>query len=238
MAYQTMTATSLRQTVRDITDLDSDDLPDSLLNLYIRDGYYRILDLEKRWSFLEKSFTFSTVAEQRDYTIANFTADPISQVVSIIDSTGVGTRLDMVGHDTAEQTYMGSYDTSGDPLFYSVWEGKVHLYPKPNNVRTLSVRAYREPIDWQTTGGAVDASPNLHFALVYYACSRVYQRLEDAVMADAYKRSFDEGVALARTNIMKPTSHAHMVLSAGRTKGRPTFNGWIESLGRNGTIGD
>jgi hypothetical protein len=35
MAYQTMTATSLRQTVRDITDLDVGDLPDSLLNLYI-----------------------------------------------------------------------------------------------------------------------------------------------------------------------------------------------------------
>jgi hypothetical protein len=111
MAYQTMTATSLRQTVRDITDLDVGDLPDSLLNLYIRDGYYRILDLEKRWAFLEKSFTFNTVAEQREYTIANFTADPISQVVSVIDSTGVGTRLDMVGHDTAEETYMGSYDT-------------------------------------------------------------------------------------------------------------------------------
>jgi hypothetical protein len=42
MAYAQMTATSLRQTVRDITDLDSEDLPDSLLNLYIRDGYYRI----------------------------------------------------------------------------------------------------------------------------------------------------------------------------------------------------
>jgi hypothetical protein len=31
------------------------------------------------------------------------------------------------------------------------------------------------------TEGAVDASPNLHFALVYYACSRVYQRLEDVL---------------------------------------------------------
>ena len=85
MAYQTMTASALRDTVRDITDLDVEDLPDSLLNLYLRDGYYRILDLEKRWVFLEKSFTFSTVAEQRAYTISAFTADPMSQIVSIID---------------------------------------------------------------------------------------------------------------------------------------------------------
>lgn len=232
MAYNQMTATALRQVVRDITDLDAEDLPDSLLNVFLRDGYYRILDTEKRWGFLEKTFTFSTVAEQRAYTISAFTADPIAQVVSIVDPTGVGTRLQMVGHDEAEQTYMGSYDISGDPLFYSVWEGKVHLFPKPNNVRTLTVRAYREPIDWITTEGYVDASANLHLPLAYYACSRVYQRLEDTVMADMYKRSFDEGVALAKQNIQKPTSHAHLVLSAGHTAGRPTFNGWMQSLGR------
>ena len=225
MAYTEMTATALRQVVRDITDLDATDLPDSLLNLYLRDGYYRILDIEKRWTFLEKSFTFNTVAEQRAYPIANFTADPMAQIVSIVDNTGVGLRLDMVAHDEAETTYVGSYDTSGDPLFYSIWEGNIHLFPKPNNVRALTVRGYREPTDWINAEGNVDASSNLHFSLVYYACSRVYQRLEDVAMADAYKRSFDEGVTLAIKSIMIPNSHAHLVLSAGRTTGRPTFNG-------------
>jgi len=233
MAYNQMTATALRQTVRDITDLDAEDLPDSLLNLYLRDGYYRILDLEKRWPFLEKTFTFNTVANQRAYSISAFTADPMAQIVSIVDNTNVGLRLDMVGYDMAETTYVGSYDTAGDPLFYAVWQGQIHLFPKPNNVRTLTVRGYREPIDWITTEGYVDASANLHFPLVYYACSRVYQRLEDTVMAQEYKRSFDEGVSLARENIVKPTSHAHLRLNAGQTSGRPTFNGWLQMMGKN-----
>jgi hypothetical protein len=233
MAYVQMSAANLRDTVRDITDLDTEDLPDSLLNLYLRDGYYRILDLEKRWSFLEKTFTFNTVAEQREYPISSFTADPISQVVSIVDNTNIGLRLDMVGHDMAEQTYVGSYDTSGDPLFYSIWEGKVHLFPKPNNVRTLTVRAYREPLDWINAEGNVDASANLHFALVYYACSRVYQRLEDTLMSGEYKRSFDEAVTLAAANISKPASHANLRLNAGQTSGRPTFNGWMQMMGKN-----
>lgn len=232
MGYQTMTATVLRQTVRDIVDLDTEDLPDSLLNLYIRDGYYRILDLEKRWAWLETSFTFNTVANQRAYSVAAFTADPIAQVVSVIDSNGAGTRLDMVGFDMAEQTYIGSYDTAGDPLFYAVWAGSIHLFPKPNNVRTLSVRAYREPIDWQTSGGAVDAAPSLHFPLVYYACSRIYQKLEDAQMAAVYKQAFDEGVQLARANATKPTSHGQLVFAHGQTSGRPSFNGWLNKLGR------
>lgn len=232
MAYQTMTAEALRQTVRDITDLDAEDLPDALLDLYIRDGYYRILDLEKRWTFLEKSFTFNTVANQRAYPIDNFTSDPISEVVSIVDNTGVGMRLDMIGYDMAEQTYNGSYDTAGDPLFYAVWEDKIHLFPKPNNVRQLTVRAYREPQDWITVDDDVDASPSLHFPLVYYACSRVYQRLEDSAMAAVYKQSFDEGVSLARNNIMKPVSHGHLIMAHGQTKGRPTYKGWLQQIGK------
>ena len=233
MAYATMTATTLRQTIRDITDLDTEDLPDSLLNLYIRDGYYRILDLEKRWTFLETTFTFNTVANQRAYTISGFTADPIGQVISIVDPSGVGLRLDMVGIDEGESTYIGSYDTSSSPLFYAVWEGKIHLYPKPDNVRVLNVRAYREPIDWVTTGGAVDAAASLHFPLVYYACSRVYQRLEDTAMANEYKKAFDEGVVLAKNNIMKPTSHAHLRLSQGQTAGRPSFQDWMRRMGQD-----
>lgn len=232
MAYQTMTATVLRSTVRDIVDLDATDLPDSLLNLYIRDGYYRILDLEKRWSWLETSFTFTTVTDQRAYIIENFTADPISQVSSIVDNTGVGGRLSMVGFDMAEENYIGSYDVSGEPLFYAVWQEKIHLFPKPNNARVLSVRGYREPVDWQTTGDAVDASASMHFPLVYYAVSRIYQKLEDAQMAAVYKQAFDEGVSLARQNIMKPTSHGQLIMAHGQTKGRSSFDGYLNKLGR------
>ena len=97
----------------------------------------------------------------------------------------------------------------------------------------MTVRGYREPVDWITSEGYVDASANLHFPLAYYACSRVYQRLEDTVMAQEYKRSFDEGVSLARENISKPTSHAHLRLNAGQTSGRPTFNGWLQMMGKN-----
>ena len=232
MAYVAQTASTIRQFVRDITDLSTTDLPDSLLNMYIRDGYYRILDLEKRWKFLEETFTFATVANQRAYTISAFTADPIREVVSIVDNTAIGNRLDMLGFDMAEATYVGAYDIAGNPLFYALWDAQIHLYPKPNNVRTLTCRGYREPTDWVTSGGNVDASANLHLPLVYYACSRIYQRLEDTGMAAEYKRSFDEGVSLARNAEIKPASHAHLILSHGQARGRPTFKGWLQELGR------
>jgi hypothetical protein len=232
MAYSTMTATQLRNTVRQIVDLDTDDLPDSILDLYIRDGYYRILDVEKRWAWLETSFSFTTTPEVRAYLISGFTNDPISQVVSIVDNVGVGARLEMIGYDEGEGTYIGSYDTSGDPLFYAVWNDRIHLYPKPNTARTLQCRGYREPRDWIGLNDTVDAHPSLHFPLVYYAVSRIYQQLEDAQMSAIYKQSFDEGVAIAASNITKPNSHALLTMSSGPTKGRPTYKGWLQNLGR------
>lgn len=235
MAYSTMTATQLRETVRAIVDLDSGDLSDSLLNMYLRDGYYRILDMEKRWPFLETSFTFNTVASQRSYTISTFTADPISQIVSVLDPTDVGFRLNMVGYDEAEEVHIGSMDSPGTPLVYAFWANQIHLFPKPDNVRTLTVRAYREPIDWVTSGGAVDASANLHFALVYYACSRIYQRLEDTEMSAEYKSSFNEAVVLAAKNIKIPQSHANLRLNSANAGSR-TLDGWLKSLSRNGTL--
>ena len=233
MAYNTMTAAKLRETVRSITDLDVEDVSDAILDLYIRDGYYRILDLEKRWSFLETTFTFPARVGVRSYTIADLADEPVSQIVSVVDNTDIGYRLDYISYDEAEEVYVGSYDTNSRPLFYTVWNGQIHLYPKPDKNITLVCRGYREPYDWQTEGGDVDASPNLHFALVYYACSRIYQQLEDPTMSQVYKQSFDEGVALARKNIMEPTSHAPLILSQGKTGHRSSERAWLQSLGKN-----
>lgn len=232
MAYGMMTASQIKSTVRSIVDLDTDDLPDAVLDLYIRDGYYRILDIEKRWSFLEYSFEFSTQPNVRSYDIATIAAEPLSQVISIVDNTGTGTRLVMIGFDEAERTYSGVYDDfTGNPEFYAIWGNQVHIYPRPNNARVLTCRGYREPIDWQSEGGDVDAIPSLHFPLVYYACSRIYQQLEDAAMSDMYKRAFDEGLALAAKNATTPNSHSPMVL-AGNRSGHKSMSGWLQSLGR------
>jgi hypothetical protein len=187
--------------------------------------------MEKRWSFLEYSFTFNTQIGVRAYEIDTLTGEPLGQVSSIIDNTS-SVRLSMVGFDMAEATYIGNYDSSSNPLFYTVWGGSIHLYPTPADSRELVCRGYREPFDWQTEGGDVDAIPSLHFALVYYACSRVYQQLEDTTMSQMYKGSFDEGVALAIKNASTPTSHNPMQLSGGM-RGHRSSSGWLKSLGSN-----
>ena len=47
-----MTRGDIITAVRGITEMDSADVSDSILQLYMRDGYNRIIDLERRWNFL------------------------------------------------------------------------------------------------------------------------------------------------------------------------------------------
>jgi len=65
MAMSRLTLAQIRDNARAITETESDDVSDALLNLYIQDGYNRIIDLERRWPHLEVSFQFNTVANQR-----------------------------------------------------------------------------------------------------------------------------------------------------------------------------
>ena len=86
MTQVRLTANDMVTNVRAITDTDATDVTDAVIKLYLRDGFNRIIDLERRWNFLEVSFSFTTVANQSAYTIDNYTAYDMREVVSILDA--------------------------------------------------------------------------------------------------------------------------------------------------------
>jgi len=209
-----MNLADIRNKVRAIVDMDTVDLSDDLLEMYIRDGFDRMMSIERRWPTFQKSATLSTVVDEREYALSTIGDGDFSDIISIVDVTSGGIRLTLVSHDDAEATWVGGSDQSGRPLHFSVWEQKIHLWPKPNAVYSLSVRGYRKPIDWLVNDSTeVDADARLHQALVYYAVAQVYQLQEDIELAAFYRNSFDENVRLVARDIMKPSSHRPLVLS-------------------------
>ena len=219
--------------VRDITDLDDADLPSSLIRQYMKDGFNRIINLERRWPFLEETYSLSTVAGQRDYPMSTIGSGDLREITSILDDSTVGNRLSIITVDEAENIWHGSFDTATRPLFFAEWSDTIKLYPKPDTVYPLVIRGYRKPsYTWVTdTSQQIDCDDRLHDAIAYYAVSQAYKRQEDNEMARAYKDSFDEAVGIARKELMRGPSHRNMVLSRGTV--RPSQKYWLESLGRN-----
>ena len=213
MAQVRMTRTDIVNSVRAITEMDSSDVSDAVLQLYIRDGYNRIIDLERRWNFLEVSFSMTTTAEQKAYTINDFTAHDMREVISILDQDNV--RLDYISYDVAEEQFLVSEESFSDPQFYAMWADQIHLFPVPSSTITLLVRGYRTPNDWVTDNTAVDGPDAFDIPLVYYAVSRIYQAQEEAQTAAIYERSFNEAIALARKDLTRPPSASPTVLAGG-----------------------
>lgn len=226
------TTAELTQFVWDVMDLEEVDLPAALVRQFMRDGFDRIINLERRWPFYEESYTLNTTASQRDYPISSIGAGDLREVVSILDNSSAGNRLTITSIDDAEALWHGSFDVPTRPLFYTVWSDTIKLYPKPDAVYPLSVRGYRKPsYTWVTdTSLEPDLDYRFHTALAYYAISQAYKRQEDSEMTNQYKQSFDEAVQLAKLELMRPPSHRPMIMSRGYV--RPSSKYWLESMGR------
>lgn len=226
------TTREIRQLVWDIMDLEDVDLPGALVVQFIRDGFDRIINLERRWPFYETTYTLNTVAGQRDYPISSIGTGNLREVVSILDNSSAGNRLGIVSLDEAEAVWHGSFDVPTRPLLYAEWGDVIKLYPRPDTIYPLSIRGYRKPSYTWTTDidTAPDCDERFHTALAYYAISQAYKRQEDNEMTQMYKQSFDEAVSLAKQDIMRPPSHRPMIMSRGNV--RPNSKYWLESMGR------
>jgi hypothetical protein len=215
--------------VRNISDLDATDVPNSIIDDAVKEAFQRIVALERRYPRYQETYTFNTVIDQRAYTIA--TIGDIREIISLVDTSSSGSRLTMIPYDNAEEIWLGNTDTASRPYFYALWDAALHLYAKPDAVYTITVRAYRNPVyTWlSNTSEAIDLDEWFHVLLAYYALGRVYQRQEDPELSAMYMRSFEEGVAMARRDLMKTPSARPLLLSGGRQY--PTMRRWMQTLG-------
>ena len=225
----TMSLADVRTMVRDISDLDATDIPNSIIDNAVKEAFQRIVALERRYPKYQESYTFNTVANQRAYTLSAI--GNIREVISLVETSSSGSRLTMIPYDNAEEIWLGNTDTASRPYFYAMWDGALHLYPKPDAVYSITVRAYRNPVyTWLTnTSEAIDLDEWFHVLLAYFALARVYQRQEDPELSQMYMRSFEEGVAMARRDLMKTPSARPLLMSGGRQY--PTMKRWLQTLG-------
>lgn len=225
-----ITLTTLRSQVRDMSDLDEVDLSDAVIDQFAREGFQRIYALERRWPILQETYTFNTVANQREYTIS--TIGDIREIISVVDTSTQGARLTLIDYNDAESIWLGNLDVASRPYFYSFWDKKICLWAKPDIVYPMTVRAFRNPVyTWLTNiTEDIDLDEFFHAILPYFVLARIYQRQEDSDLANMYLKSFEEGVALARRDLMKASSAQPVVMSGG--KQYPTMKRWLQTLGR------
>jgi hypothetical protein len=192
-----MNLDQIRVFVRTQLDLDETDLPDILLDVFIRDGYDHIVNLERRWPFFEVIWLLT--ADVDGTVILPLEADVVESVIA-----QDGHRLWHADTRWIEDNFAGS-TTTGTPAYWSQINRTMYIWPKPTAVFPLQARGFRKPADWVAAGASaeVDADVRLHIPVAYYACSMGYAQQEDEVLEQTYMNRFREAVTVAQAAVMR-----------------------------------
>lgn len=227
---ENLTLAQMRDLVAQLSDLEigndpSDDLTVDLVNSFIKEGFQKIYNLTTRFPYYQATLGFTTVADQRGYstfgqilpTVATKSITDMNQVISVVNNTNAGNALIYLDQFKAESLWVGSQDTSGIPAYFTIWANQVNLYPKPDQVYSITIRAFRRPLlTWlNDVNLSIDISPDMQLPLVNYVMSRIYQFQEDPEMAAVYNRQFEQEVALVQANLTAPNNNQPLIMSGG-----------------------
>lgn len=184
-----LTLQNIRDQVRNTVELDTTDIPDSLIDLFVQEGYDHIVHAEHRWIFYETNFTFTCVPGQRAYAFSD-----IDPTLEVLDGVEHDSWMCMpIAHQLAQGQYAGS-TVLGTPTNFSVWADSMYLWPTPSEARTITVRGYRKPTDWiaRGSGATPDLPESFHPLLVLWALHRTYMQQDDMQMGQVLRQMFTE----------------------------------------------
>jgi hypothetical protein len=188
-----MTAGAIRSFVRTHLDVDADELPNELLDTFMRDGVIRIISyFDESPIWLQVDYGFATVVGQQSYDLDS-TAGLISPkpLQAIDDVRGPLYSLSPRPHRQIRSEYRTDAPT-GTPQNYSIWGRSLYLWPKPAKAEVYQILGVRQPNwDWLTSPTQVpDLPEEFHPLIAQWALARSYAQQDDPEMANFYRGEF------------------------------------------------
>src|SRR5262245_6608483 len=97
-----MDVQALRDYVRNHLDVDEEELPNLLLNVYLQDGFEKTASFDNRWPRKEKTWAASKVIDAETVTMPSDLL--LSSITNVVDiSTNL--RLTYISHENAYNVY-------------------------------------------------------------------------------------------------------------------------------------
>lgn len=200
----------MRQYVRDVLEVDSEDLPESILDASVAEGYERVLSHSTKWPWLAGEWDVVTDPESA-------TVDLASTGVTVRDIASMSVGATPL---TAMEEVMAARRFSSDrgvPVAWSRWGDTVRLWPCPDSVVTVSIRGWRRHRPFTSASGwEPDLPLELHSLLTDWALANEYQRQEDVEMMTSYRMKFADQINILQERTLTTAPSTPLVVgSAG-----------------------
>jgi len=207
-----LTRQELRNFVREYFDLDITELPDSLVDIFLNDGFRRAKRATPRWPFYEFAGSFTTTPEVGAYQISGVDLT----LLSVDRVVGENFDLRWVDPSTAESAWLPEEETSAKPFLFSIWGGAIRLWPKPNAAYDIYVRGYKQA-KWASDAGAIpDIPEEFHELIGAWGISRAAAQQDDPTGSELHRQAFYEGLTELKRQYVN-AGPAPVVMNSHRT---------------------
>lgn len=227
---------ALRNYIRLFVDVDNTDIPDGLADTWTNLGWKDLIGTDLRWPFFEignnaigsagstnpgTTYTINTVVGQQNYKLPTFTVQSLNAVVeprNIVAVQGPHWELLYASHTALESTFTPAFIVSQEPERISFWGGMMTMWPIPNSVYLINIRAYRNPIDWVSlgAGGLVDAPDDFWTVLSHYVLAMAWGQQTDLQQASFWMDQYAAGKAMLTRKYLRAPMPENIVLNGGQ----------------------
>ena len=148
----------------------------------------RCRDLAIRTLCIERAFTTSTVASQRDY-------DRPTNAIAVKRIQYDGQRLHKITEREDDTLTLYDEDTTstGTPTYYQEWDETISLRPIPSAVATLKIWAFCEPQEL-TISSTLEIPTIAHGTIINGMVADMVGKDENWAAFDRYELKFEKGV--------------------------------------------
>lgn len=203
-----MTRDELINAIRAQTDLDDEDLPFEVVSWYLREAFLRTAARERRWPTHQAEWEY-VVGTDGYVTLGS----DLAEIVSVMQKDTYN-RLIFADH---EEVRSSSAYTAGSSNVFSLWGGKMYIWPAPSEDITYVMSGYRKPSTvWLDSPSIqVDLDERLHIPILHYGIALAYAQQEDSELEDMYMRRWASSLDDVVPDIMKGGSYRPIVLNGG-----------------------
>lgn len=211
-----MDVQALRDFVRLQLDVDEEELPDTLLNVYLQVAFDHTMAFNNRWPRYETNWAITKAIGSDSAPVP---ADlNLPSVLSIVSVTTPAVVLQIINQENAEQMFISNaIVATGTPAFVSVWGGAFHLWPRYDTASEyqFTVRGYRQPVWSNGAGDIPDLDERLHTTLCWYAIALAYAQQEDEVLEGIYMARWENELAQKMKAILETPRNSPLVMGGG-----------------------
>ena len=220
-----MLRSELRQFVRDMVLVGDHEVPDTLIDTFLQEGYYKVIT-RAHWSWLlHGTDQFTPTASPFD--LATLTAIPLAvSDLSPVDSL----ELPLTQVTRGQVNFFRHAPLMGRTRLYFTEGSNLFMDPPPDGTMTYEISYYADP-GWN--GDTECPIPvEFHTSTVgNFAVHRVWEREEDFDRSDAYLGRFEMGVG--DLEFVENTRNADSPKIFGEIAGRRGRNHmpWLDRVG-------